>query len=99
MPGMDRTGPMGQGPLTGRGFGPCNGGSGQGGGFGRGFRMGFGAGMGRGAGRGFRWRTGGFAAQQSVELSREDQRKILEQELSDLESEKEALKKRLEELR
>ena len=32
MPGQDRTGPLGQGPLTGRGFGPC----------GRGFRRGFG---------------------------------------------------------
>jgi hypothetical protein len=31
MPGQDGTGPMGQGPLTGRGFGPC----------GRGFRRGF----------------------------------------------------------
>ena len=26
MPGQDRTGPMGQGPLTGRGLGPCGGG-------------------------------------------------------------------------
>lgn len=31
MPGYDRTGPLGQGALTGRGFGPC------GRGFGRGF--------------------------------------------------------------
>jgi len=23
MPGYDRTGPMGNGPMTGRGFGPC----------------------------------------------------------------------------
>jgi len=23
MPGFDKTGPMGQGPMTGRGFGPC----------------------------------------------------------------------------
>ena len=38
MPGLDRTGPMGQGPLTGRGFGPC----GRGLGFGRGFGRGFG---------------------------------------------------------
>ena len=34
MPMQDRTGPRGQGPLTGRGFGPC----GQGIGFGRGCR-------------------------------------------------------------
>jgi hypothetical protein len=31
MPGLDRTGPLGQGPLTGRGLGPC----------GRGMRRGF----------------------------------------------------------
>jgi hypothetical protein len=24
MPGFDGTGPMGQGPMTGRGLGPCN---------------------------------------------------------------------------
>lgn len=33
MPGFDRTGPMGHGPMTGRGFGPCA----RGVGFGRGF--------------------------------------------------------------
>lgn len=33
MPGQDRTGPLGQGPLTGRGLGPC--------GRGFGFRAGF----------------------------------------------------------
>lgn len=32
MPGFDRTGPMGRGTLSGRGFGPC--GMGFGGGFG-----------------------------------------------------------------
>jgi len=37
MPGMDKTGPMGRGPLTGRGRGPCGRGAGygQGRGFGR----------------------------------------------------------------
>ncbi len=40
MPTQDRTGPMGQGSLTGRGFGPC----------GRGMRRGFGRGFGRGCG-------------------------------------------------
>jgi len=40
MPGQDRTGPMGAGPLTGRGLGPCGRGSGFG--FRRGFGMGFG---------------------------------------------------------
>ena len=41
MPAQDGTGPLGQGPLTGRGMGPC------GRGFGRGFRRGFGRGFGR----------------------------------------------------
>ncbi len=30
MPRFDRTGPMGMGPRTGRGFGPCGSGSGRG---------------------------------------------------------------------
>lgn len=34
---FDGTGPMGQGPRTGRGMGPCGGGQGFGGGFGQGF--------------------------------------------------------------
>jgi len=42
MPGGDRTGPLGEGPMTGRGDGYCAGGSGAGyaarRGFGRGFR-------------------------------------------------------------
>ena len=36
MPRQDKTGPNGQGPMTGRGLGPC----------GRGLRRGFGRGMG-----------------------------------------------------
>ena len=38
MPKFDQTGPLGEGPLTGRGFGPCKGGSRAG--FGRGRRFG-----------------------------------------------------------
>lgn len=37
MPAFDRSGPLGQGSLTGRGLGPCGGGMGYGRGFGRGF--------------------------------------------------------------
>lgn len=61
MPGGDRTGPMGAGPMTGRGFGFCAG-SGQpgyaSGGWGRGMGRGrgFGRGRGMGWGRGFGWR-------------------------------------------
>lgn len=46
MPNQDRTGPLGQGPMTGGGFGRCGGGQGRGqGGYGTGQG---GAGMGRG---------------------------------------------------
>ena len=45
MPGIDKTGPLGTGPI-GRGMGPCGGGfagRGRGRGFGRGFGMGWNA--------------------------------------------------------
>ena len=70
MPRGDRTGPMGSGPMTGRGMGYCGGftgpgfmspgpgyGFGRGGGFGRGLGRGFGRGLGRGFGLG---RGGGW---------------------------------------
>ena len=43
---MDGTGPMGMGPMTGRGLGPC--GYGYGRGYGRGRGMGYGRGYGYG---------------------------------------------------
>ncbi len=55
MPGFDGTGPRGQGPMTGGGFGNCAGAgagyAGSRGGFGRGQRCGRGFGPGRGGGR------------------------------------------------
>ena len=66
MPGFDRTGPQGMGPMTGGRRGMCGGGStqavyGAGYGYGRGRRQGggFRFGAGYGAGRGFR-RYGGW---------------------------------------
>jgi len=74
MPGLNRTGPLGEGPRTGRGLGLCNprsgglatrfawgAGRGRGFGRGRGLGRGFGPGMGRGQGygRGFGWRRFG----------------------------------------
>lgn len=94
MPGMDKTGPNSEGPLTGRKRGKCGGSEDQEIGFGRG--RGFG--MGRGAGRGYGWRARTSAMQTPVELSKEDKRKILEQELQDLKAETEALNKKLEEM-
>ena len=61
MPLKDGTGPMGEGPKTGRGMGPCDPKTDQNQPqapfwrrwFGRGRGQGFGPGAGRGAGRGF----------------------------------------------
>jgi hypothetical protein len=87
MPGMDGTGPLGQGPLTGRGLGPC----------GAGFRRGFGRGMGRGLGMGRRFALAGQP--QQVVFSEADEKKILEQELKELELDKKEIEKRLKELK
>ncbi len=51
MPSGDRTGPVGQGPRTGRSLGLCSGYDSPG--FTKGFGMGRGFGLGRGSGRGF----------------------------------------------
>lgn len=69
MPGLDRTGPRGLGPLTGRGLGPC--------------------------GRGLRRR---YAYTETKELTKDEQKKILEAELEDLEEEKKQIEKKLKEL-
>ncbi|MBN1152457.1 MAG: DUF5320 domain-containing protein [Dehalococcoidia bacterium] len=60
MPRGDGTGPMGMGPMTGRGAGYCSGAGAPGfmnpspgWGYGRGYGRGFGLGLGRGGGRGF----------------------------------------------
>jgi len=84
MPGRDGTGPSGQGPLTGRGLGPC--------GRGLGFRRGF--------GRGFGWRR--FSDEPVYEpltLTKEEQKKILEEEKKDLELELQRIQERLKELK
>ena len=84
MPIKDGTGPMGQGPMTGRGCGPC--------GQGLAVRRGFGRGMGR---RCF----GCPFLNKSVELSKEEQKKVLEAELKELEEEKADVEKELASLK
>jgi len=78
MPGFDGTGPQGQGPLTGRGLGPC----------GCGMRRGFGRGFGKGL---------GFRRQ--VTLTKDEEKKILEAEIKEIELEKQEIAKRLKELK
>ncbi|OGJ15461.1 hypothetical protein A3K73_04305 [Candidatus Pacearchaeota archaeon RBG_13_36_9] len=82
MPNMDKTGPAGQGPMTGRGLGPC------GGGMRRGCLRGF------GMGRGF-----GFGYRRQVTLTKDEEKKILEADLKDIEVEKEAIQRRLKEMK
>jgi len=90
MPGGDRTGPLGYGPMTGRAMGYCAGYDIPG------FANPcFGRGFGRGYGRGFRrrfWR-------EPVNLTKEEEAKILEAELKEIEAEKEAIEKRLKEMK
>ena len=74
MPGFDRTGPMGYGPRTGRGFGPC--------GRGLGFRRGFGMGFVRG--------YSGYGPSAYAPTK--------EQEIADLNAEKEAIHQELREI-
>lgn len=83
MPGRNRTGPLGQGAMSGRGLGDCRGTAAQNEApaFGRGRGMGAGGGMGRGRGqglgRGFGRGLGGQiaddapAGQSQAELERE----------------------------
>ncbi len=87
MPGYDRTGPMGKGPMTGGGFGRCGGRRRVGGFGGRGFRAGCGAGR-YGRGRSFcprvrDFRPGDFGgAETDSERHLQDYARRLEDELS-----------------
>ena len=85
MPGQDGTGPLGQGPMTGRGLGRC------GNGIQRRSGRGFGQGFGNGFGRGF-----GFRRQ--VSLTKDEEKKILESELKELDLDKQEIEKRLKEI-
>jgi len=100
MPRGDRTGPFGDGPLTGRRMGFCAGydhpgylsqgtgyGRGPGRGLGRGFRGGydFGRGFGRGYGYGFRPSYPGDIPTEAEKSMIEDEIRILRDQLSSLE--------------
>ncbi|MCK4552729.1 DUF5320 domain-containing protein [Candidatus Pacearchaeota archaeon] len=86
MPAMDRTGPLGQGALTGRRLGPC----------GRGFAKRLGIGRGLGRGLGFRARA---FLEEPVTLTEAEEKKILEAELKEIEDERKEVEKRLKELK
>jgi len=79
MPRQDKTGPNGQGPMIGRGLGPC------GRGLHRGFRRGFGRGMG--------WRCWGLPYAEPVSFTEAEEKKLLEAELKEIELEKQEIQK------
>ena len=71
MPRRNGTGPLGQGPRTGWGMGPCGGGMG----WGRGFGKGFGCGFGR------FWRFGSQVSPKDEKQMLEEEAGVLEDEL------------------
>jgi hypothetical protein len=92
MPGFDQTGPLGYGPRTGRGMGPC----GSGMAFGRGFARGFGRGFNRGRGFGMGFGPVYYGEYpEPAPLSGEAQKQLLEAELKRIEAEKAEIERRL----
>jgi len=111
MPGGDRTGPMGEGPMTGRGAGYCAGYAAPGfakpgPGWGRGLGLGF------GRGRGFGWRCWGAPARyygpqaaygpvgpwDARRISREEELEYLKHQAGELKDELDAIGSRVKEL-
>lgn len=107
MPRLDGTGPMGMGPMTGRGMGYCAGYAAPGyanpmGGYGRGFGYGMGFGRGRGFGRMF-WRAGwpGYGAvpvYYGADEPAVDEKTALNNQVSFLEKQLEQVRSRLKDL-
>ena len=83
MAGQDGTGPNGQGPMTGRGLGPCGAGLAR--------ARGFGRGMGR--------RCFGFRQQAPQVITEAEEKAMLEQELEAMKTEQSEIKARLDQLK
>jgi hypothetical protein len=109
MPGGDRTGPIGRGPMTGRAAGFCSGYSVPGyanPSYGRGLERGWNRGFGRGywgRGRGFWWRNYYPepyypSAQYAYQPSKEEEKAYLEEMVKGLELEIKDIKNRIQEL-
>lgn len=101
MPGGDRTGPAGFGPMTGRGAGFCAGNTVPGyANAGRGWGWGRGMGRGRGYGRGFGFRggMGGFMPAASGVVTSEQELKSLRQEAEFLADSLGQINERIEQL-
>jgi hypothetical protein len=106
MPAGDRTGPVGQGPRTGRALGFCSGhhtpgftkpfGGGMGRGFGRGIGMGRGHGRYRNYGNAFEEFDHGFPWTPSI--TKDDEIKLLKAQAESLKRSQKEIEKRLSEL-
>ncbi len=105
MPGLNGSGPMGAGPMTGGGRGYCNP-AGSGGyarplyGQGRGFRGGYGSGPGFGQGRGYGGWRGAYpaATNASYTVQPEDELNNLKNQANFIKNELDAINKRIVEL-
>jgi len=86
MPRFDGTGPMGQGPRTGRGMGPCGGG------------LGYGRGRGFGRGLGCK-RFWDYSGDYARPITKKEESEMLKDEVSALEDELKAVKERLAEIK
>lgn len=91
MPARDGTGPMGAGPLTGRGMGPCGGGR----------AFGFGRGAGRGMGCGFGFGRGLNAADYSAPqpYTQDEEAGLLSRQIEALQNTLQSLQQRLNALK
>ena len=107
MPRGDRTGPSGNGPMTGRQMGYCNGndqvgnagdnsfGRGLGRGFGRGAGFGRGFGRGLGYGRGAGFANGNYSDNSGLGVS---EKTLIENEINSIKNQMSLLEKRLSEI-
>jgi len=97
MPGGDRTGPLGRGPMTGRALGFCSGNASPG-------FSNFGFGRGRGRGRGFGFARSYYGPRRMwtepvyPTSNTEDEKVYLEQMIRDLEAEIKAVREKLKNL-
>lgn len=108
MPQGDRTGPMGQGPMTGRALGFCSGyetpgySKGFGGGMGRGYGYGRGRGRGMGYGRArnFSWPYAGYfpGLPNNQAINKDDEVKMLKAQAESLRRSQNDIERRLREL-
>lgn len=92
MPRMDGTGPIGQGPRTGRGLGPCGLGLARGNARGRGW---IGRGLGLGLGLALGWRRGSGWVRRPMDPA--DAREVLKARQQVLEEELEIVRQQLAE--